>query len=86
MGPLEGSRPRVGGQGDFGADGNLFLLQRDTDYVRGIYISIYLSIYIIFPSAFHFSPTKGAFSQDPLSFSPHDISKFRVRHETHSGV
>ena len=45
-----------------------------------IYLSIY--IYIIFPSAFHFSPTKGAFSQDPLSFSPHDISKFRVRHET----
>ena len=31
-----------------------------------------------------FFTTKGAFSPDPLSFSPHEISKFRVRHETRS--
>ena len=32
------------------------------------------------PIGFHYFPTKGAFSLDPLSFSPHDISKFRVCH------
>ena len=30
----------------------------------------------------NFTVTKGAFFSDPLSFSPHDITKFRVRHET----
>ena len=36
---------------------------------------------LIFPSVFHFFSTKSAFSPDPLSFSPHDTSKFRIRHE-----
>ena len=35
---------------------------------------------------FSLSPAKGTFSPDPLSFSPNDISKFRVRHEMRSGV
>ena len=35
-----------------------------------------------FPSVFQIFTTKGAFSPEPLSFSPHHISKFRVRHET----
>ena len=38
------------------------------------------------PSVFHVSPPKGAFPPDPLSFSPHDISKFRVYLETPSIV
>ena len=42
--------------------------------------------YYYFPGVIHFFPTGGAFSPDPLSFSPHDISKFRVRHETRRGV
>ena len=37
---------------------------------------------IFFPSDFHDFTTKGIF---PL-FSPHDISKFRVLHETRQGV
>ena len=42
--------------------------------------------HIFVPSIFHFFHTKGAFSPDPLSFFPHGISKFRVRHETRCGV
>ena len=47
-----------------------------------------VGIYIIssLVSVFHFFPTEGAFSPDPLSFPPHDISKFRERHETRRGV
>ena len=35
-----------------------------------------MNIYL-FPSIFHFFPTKGTFSPDTPSFSPHAISKFR---------
>ena len=42
--------------------------------------------YIYFPSVYHFFPTIGAFSLDPLSSFPHDNSKFRVSHETRFGV
>ena len=37
-------------------------------------------------SVFDFFPTKGAVFPDPISFYPHDISKFLVRHETRRGV
>ena len=38
-----------------------------------------------FPSVFSLFPHKRRIFPDPLSFSPHDISKFRVRHKTRSG-
>ena len=39
-----------------------------------------------FPPAFFTFFHKGAFPPDPLSFSPRDISKFRVCHETFPSV
>ena len=41
--------------------------------------TFFLQLFLLFP-------TKGEFFPDPLSFSPHDISEFRVCHETRRGV
>ena len=43
---------------------------------RNIYFSL---------AFFHFFPTKSLFFPDPLSFSTHHISKFRVSHEMRRG-
>ena len=42
--------------------------------------------YILSPQRFFLFPTQGSFFPGPLSLFPHEISKFRVHHESHSCV
>ena len=51
-------------------------------YILGYIALQYRMNMFSFPAFFRFLTTKGAFSPDPQSFSPHEISKFRVCHET----
>ena len=62
-------------------DRNIWLRRHTINFLNW-YSSLSLLRNFFPPSVFNFFRAKGAFFSDPLSFSPHNFSKFRVRHET----